>query len=114
MSTTVSIDALRVGDILDSDVIERGGRLILGRGRVLSDKHIETLRAWGITEVRIGRDPVADAASGRADDPALAAARDAVLPRFELNRAAHPLIAVLIEIAAERALAEGGSAGGRL
>jgi len=110
MSNTVSIDELRAGDVLDSDVVERSGRLILGRGRTLSDKHIETLRAWGVIAVQIGRAP-ADGASDGGDDAALLAARSAVLPRFELNRAAHPLIAALIEIAAQRALAEGGTDG---
>lgn len=108
MAKKIPLEALSEGDVLASDVTERSGRLILGRGRAVTRRHIETLRAWGILEVDVCANAEDEAEPA---DEALAKARESVLPRFALNDANQPLITALIELCAEQALARMQRAG---
>lgn len=48
-----SIDHLKPGAVLVSDVKDRSGRVILRAGVKLIEQHLKTLRAWGIAEVDV-------------------------------------------------------------
>jgi hypothetical protein len=110
MPRIVSPEELAPGDVLAADVSDRSGRLILGRGRAVSERNIETLRAWGIQRIELLDDGELLAPS---DGPvALSAAREAVLPRFAQVPHEHPFIAALIEVCAQQHLAD-APAGGR-
>jgi hypothetical protein len=47
------IDNLAEGMVLQSDVQDRSGRLLLGSGIELSAKHLRMFRTWGVTEADI-------------------------------------------------------------
>ncbi len=49
----VTIDNLRNGMVLNRDTKNTFGQLLLPSGTVLTDKHIYTLKAWGVTETDI-------------------------------------------------------------
>src|SRR5262245_23859882 len=47
----ISIDSLHAGMVLSSDACTFRGQLLLRAGTILTAKHIETMRAWGVAEV---------------------------------------------------------------
>ena len=49
----VRINKLQPGMILNKNVVDRTGRLLLTSGHEITAKHIRTFKAWGITEVDV-------------------------------------------------------------
>ena len=49
----VHVDDLKSGMVLADDVKDSMGRFLLGHGIALNDKHIRTLKSWGVTEAVI-------------------------------------------------------------
>lgn len=49
----VHVDNLKSGMILASDLLDAKGRFLLKSSTILQDKHIQTLKIWGITEADI-------------------------------------------------------------
>jgi hypothetical protein len=49
----VSVNNVKQGMTLNSDVVDITGRLLLGRGTVIDEKHITIFKIWGIVEVDI-------------------------------------------------------------
>lgn len=49
----VKIDNLTEGMVLNSDIHDRSGRLLLGCGIELNAKHLRMLRIWGVSEADI-------------------------------------------------------------
>ena len=90
---------------LANDVHDRAGRLLLGAGVELSQKHLTIFRTWGVMEVDI-------VGSGDGDQncnlPAevtheqLDAAKTALAPLFRNSDLEHPVIRELFRLAAVR------------
>ncbi len=94
---------LAPGMTLESDVRDRSGRLLLRLNAQITEKSLRTLKAWGVTWVRIK--DVADAVSSTDALPVpditpaiLEAARDEASKFFALSNLEHPLIRELFEI----------------
>lgn len=107
------VDALESGMTLAADLMGPDGKMLLPKGVVLSESHIESLRRRGVTRADVGGD-VADERSDAASlDPALVeASAQYVSRRFAVNDGEHPAVAALYEAAVlhqARALAAGGS-----
>lgn len=49
----ISVEYLRPGMTLNSDVMDRNGRLLLNAGAEITEKHIYIFKTWGIMEVDI-------------------------------------------------------------
>lgn len=107
------IDNLEVGMTLANDVHDRAGRLLLGAGVELSQKHLVVLRTWGVMEVDIvgGQD---DDQSGQGSHlPAeitqeqLDAAMTALAPLFGNSDLQHPVMRELLHLAALRKASHG-------
>ena len=49
----VKIDQLREGTVIAADVTNLDGMLLLPAGCALSERQINTLHAWGVTEVSV-------------------------------------------------------------
>ena len=49
----IRINQLKPGMVLDKNVVDRTGRLLLTSGHKITAKHIRTFKAWGITEVEV-------------------------------------------------------------
>ena len=49
----ISVNNLKPGMTLSSDVLDITGRLLLGNGTEIDEKHINIFKIWGIVEVDI-------------------------------------------------------------
>jgi len=111
------LDALEPGMTLASDLTGPDGKLLLPKGVVLSESHIESLRKRGVVQADIDNgedeDAPGDAPGDEKITPAQFEASEAyVSRRFAANDVAHPAIAVLLETAVlfqARILAAGGT-----
>lgn len=104
------IDSLEIGMVLASDVQDRNGRMLLGAGAELNQKHLMIFRTWGIVEVDIaGIDYADDEPPLPAEvDPAdLAAAEEALQPLFCHAGIDHPALRELLRLAAIRKVQHG-------
>lgn len=52
----VAVDQLKLGAILNSDVKDLSGRLLLKTGTAIDEKHLKIFRSWGIVEVDVDED----------------------------------------------------------
>lgn len=95
------IDNLMPGMVLAADVCDRNGRLLLGSGSELIEKHIYIFRTWGVLEADIiGVEEDNDGHTFTNDiDPDLWAAAEAeVRPMFRHADLDHPAIVELLHI----------------
>lgn len=49
----VKLGKLEVGMVLSQNVKDRTGRILLTAGQKITEKHLKTLKAWGITDVAV-------------------------------------------------------------
>jgi hypothetical protein len=49
----LNINDIQVGMVLEGDVINFQGTVLISAGATLTEKHLKALRAWGITEAKI-------------------------------------------------------------
>jgi hypothetical protein len=92
-------DNLAPGMILGADVRDRSGRLLLGTGTELSERHLFILRTWGVVEVEIAgaQEGGDDSKSANTIDPALwAAIERKIAPLFRHADNSHPAIKELM------------------
>ena len=99
---TVGIETLLPGSILAAPVSGAGGRELAPAGQPLTDKHIQVLRAWGVTTVELA------STAPRPDEKALLAARRAVASRFRGQPTDHAAMRTLFAIAVARQIKAGG------
>jgi len=101
----VAIENIETGMVLASDVHDRSGRLLLGAGAELTQKHLVIFRTWGVSEADIaglGSNETADLIPPDVDPQELAAAEQALIPLFRHTDRKHPAIIELMRIAALR------------
>ena len=104
------IDSLEVGMVLASDVLDRTGRMLLGAGAELNQKHLTIFRTWGVVEADIaGIDYVNDESPlpAEVNPAALAAAEEELLPLFSYAGTDHPALRELLRLAAIRRVQHG-------
>jgi len=97
----VAIDNLVPGMSLTSDVCDRNGRLLLGAGSALTDKHIYIFRTWGVVEVDIlgvETDEKCHTSVEMIGTEVLAAAEAEVLPLFRYADLSHPCMKQLLHV----------------
>ncbi len=101
----VHLDNLKPGMILAADVHDRNGRLLLGAGNELNDKHIYIFRTWGVPEADITgmeEDSLARTPTDSIDPEIRAAAEAELKPVFRHADLDHPAIAELLQISITR------------
>lgn len=101
----IAIDNIETGMVLASDVHDRSGRMLLGSGVELTQKHLVIFRTWGVLEadiVGLGSEEEAEPQQTDVDPTELAAAEQAVSARFRHSNRSHPAISELIRLAALR------------
>ena len=100
----ILFEALRPGMNLAGDVVERTGRVLLRAGTEITEKHLDILRKWGVTEVdTVGTTPEVPAGAPEAVDPAvLRAAEDKAQMLFRHTDREHPAIRELFRLCALR------------
>jgi hypothetical protein len=98
----VALDQLRSDMALAADIVDTGGRLLLPKGTVLTEKHLRYCQMWGIADADIQGGPAPSEPAPAAIDPArLEAAENRLRPRFRHLDLMHPVIAALFRHAAE-------------
>ncbi len=50
---SIVVGEIKPGMVIAEDIYDRNGRFLLGKGVVLSEKHLRVLKIWGITEAKI-------------------------------------------------------------
>ena len=104
------IDNLEVGMTLANDVHDRAGRLLLGAGVELSQKHLVVLRTWGVMEVDIvgGEDDNQGShLPAEITQEQLDSAMAALAPLFCNSDLHHPVMRELLRLAALRKASHG-------
>ena len=85
--------------ILAGDVHDRNGRLLLGAGTELTDKHIYVFRTWGVIEadiIGIEEDSDSHPFTNVIDPDVWAAAEAEIKPLFRHTDLTHPVINQLL------------------
>ncbi|NTV51065.1 MAG: hypothetical protein HGB32_15270 [Geobacteraceae bacterium] len=106
----VAVENIETGMVLASDVHDRSGRMLLGAGAELTQKHLVIFRTWGVLEADIvghGSDETADQIPVDVDPLELAAAEEALAPLFRHTNLNHPAIVELKRFAALRKVQHG-------
>jgi hypothetical protein len=106
----VALDNLETGMVLASDVLDRNGRMLLGAGAELNQKHLTIFRTWGVAEADIaGIDYVENESPLPAEitPEALAAAEETLQPHFIHCGTQHPVLRELLRLAAIRKVQHG-------
>ncbi|MFN8009170.1 MAG: hypothetical protein U0V70_19515 [Terriglobia bacterium] len=49
----IRLESATPGMILANDLKERGGRVLLGKGAEITQRHLMIFKAWGVTEVDV-------------------------------------------------------------
>jgi hypothetical protein len=102
----IGIDNVKSGMVLAKDAYTFRKQLLLPLGTVLSEKNIETMKAWGVSEVETeGCDEpsLADVDASLANNPALAALSAQLDSRFADVRQ-DPLMMEILTIAKKQLL----------
>lgn len=103
----IYIDSLSTGMVLDKDVAARNGRILLRKGESLAKNHIQTFKAWGVTEAEILEDENSQtkSATEQTAEPDLyqKTARK-TLERFCYFRSDHPFFEELVRVVTTRTI----------
>lgn len=94
----VNLENLRPGMILAAKVVERGGRVLLGAGMELTEKHINIFRKWGVTEAdvqNISQEEAAATKTAQLDPRLLEEAETRMAKLFQLTDRKDPFISEL-------------------
>lgn len=101
----VAIENIETGMVLAADVLDRSGRMLLGSGAELTQKHLSIFRTWGVLEADIeghGSDVPENTIPADVDPSELAVAEKELIPLFRHTNINHPAIIELIKLAALR------------
>lgn len=102
----VHIDNLAPGMVLGRNVCDRSGRMLLPTGAELTEKHFSIFRMWGVLEVEIVGEGIAEDAEAaqheEVDPELLRQARAEVERLFLHNDPEHPAVKELLRISTER------------
>jgi len=99
----VRVKDLKQGMILANHAKDPNGRLLLAIGEEITDKHIRTFKAWGITEVEIDsyrdEDGVIDGQPSEINvEQVPRQVREEMDELFRYTDSQHPIIKELIEL----------------
>ncbi len=95
--STILLDDVETGAILAADVADRNGRVLLKAGVCLNEKHIRTLRTWGVLEVNIEGDDIPTQADNHYPESWLTEANEHAVEHFRHCPLDHPFVSALID-----------------
>ncbi|MBP9020796.1 MAG: hypothetical protein KBG01_04635 [Syntrophobacterales bacterium] len=50
---TINLEDIQPGMILEEAVVDRSGRILLGAGEEITDRHLRIFKMWGVTEAAV-------------------------------------------------------------
>lgn len=98
----VTIEHARPGMVLAAHVTDRRGRLLIPAEARLSERHVEALRMWGVTHLRIEDQREPSVVTEEIDEATLSEITSDVDEHFVNVDLSHPLIATLHECVVDR------------
>jgi len=104
---TINIENIEPGMVLAGDAKARNGRVLLRAGKTITEKHIETFKAWGVTEADvegITKEDLAASAAAQADPKLFEKAERMTRARFRHTDPNHPFVDELQRLCTFRAL----------
>jgi len=108
----VTTENLEVGMLLAADVHDRSGRMLLGAGAELTQKHLVIFRTWGVLDVDIegvGNVDSMDELPADINLSELADAEQGLQPLFRHTNREHDVIIELLKLAALRKVRHGNA-----
>ena len=95
----LNIEHVKSGMIISEDVKGPNGQTLLGKGALLSEKHLRIFKTWGVQYISIEGDEHhdQDETSTALPPELLQQAKEELLPRFKHTNYNHPLINILLE-----------------
>jgi hypothetical protein len=97
----VNLENISPGMVLGKDVKERSGRVLLRAGTEISDRHMNILKTWGVTEVdveNLTQQEVNAQVTQQLDPAALKIAEEQVSYLFSHTDKEHPAMRELMRI----------------
>jgi HD-like signal output (HDOD) protein len=95
----IHINNLKAGMVLDEEVRDINGRLLLQRNRQIQAAHIRIFKIWGITEVNIrGNNGSKDVSAGSVDPQQIEKIKESTLELFRHVDLDHPAIKEIFRI----------------
>lgn len=97
----INLEDIQPGMILNGDIKDRSGRLLLGAGSELTTKHLKIFKAWGVTEADIQgieKEEVAVRATAQTDPLLLEKAEAEARELFRHTDLEHPFIKELFRL----------------
>jgi hypothetical protein len=101
----INLENLKPGMILASSVTERGGRVLLGAGVELTEKHISIFRKWGVTEAdvqNITQEEATASVTSQLDPLVLREAENRMTKLFQLTDRNQPFVQELYRLCTVR------------
>lgn len=101
----IRLEELVEGMVLADDVLDRSGRVLLGRGMVLNSRHIRMFMTWGVRQADIqGEESLTgqERAPEMRDMSLVQAAEDELKPLFRNVDMENPAIAELFRLCVDR------------
>lgn len=90
----ISIDQLKPGMVLATDVTDTNGRLLLSEGQSIAHKHVGIFKMWGVPEVQVQDAGKGGAGENHAIDPEVTRqVAEMLKPAFSDNDLTHPAVA---------------------
>jgi hypothetical protein len=102
---TVNISGLEPGMVISADVKDRLGRVLLGAGKELTEKHIRLFKMWGVTEAEVQgveQEDVAARESAAFDPERVQAAEQMTAELFAFSGLEHPAMKELARLSTLR------------
>ncbi len=93
----VLLDNVEIDMELNSDVVDRQGRVLLKKGIILTEKHLRVFNTWGVLEVDIKGDIEVDEIKKHYPAELVEAATQHVTNQFQHNDLSHPVIKILFD-----------------
>ena len=89
----INLEDIRPGMVLASEAKDRNGRILLGAGNELTEKHIKIFKMWGVTDADIkdvGMEDVAALTASQFDPELLRETEEQIRERFRHTNMEHP------------------------
>ncbi len=101
------VDQLQAGMVLEKNLLAFNGRFLLPRGAVLTEKHIQTMKVWGVVEAHVEGESLAEPAeeASSAVPPEILKEAERSLEKAFPSKPSSPPMKELYGIALERAIA---------
>ena len=93
----VAIDQAEPGMVLDGDVMDRNGRVLLRAETALTDKHLRMLKSWGVEHLDIYGNAQDNEQQVTYPQAWLDEAEQKSQQRFIHNQTDHPVMRYLVE-----------------